>query len=49
MDKEQLEKEVKVYLPQDPQEAFFWETIDLFQRGFRQLNKKHNKIVYTKF
>jgi len=37
---------VKVYLPQDPQEAFFWETIDLFQRGFRQLNKKLNEILY---
>src|SRR5207253_4707706 len=27
---------VKYYLPQEPQEAFFWETIDLFHQGFRQ-------------
>ncbi|WNE40393.1 MAG: Protein translocase subunit SecA [Mycoplasmataceae bacterium] len=31
---------VKAYLPQEPQEAFFWETIDIFQKGFQQLNKR---------
>jgi hypothetical protein len=37
---------VKVYLPQEPQEAFFWETIDLFQQGFQQLNKRLVDIAY---
>jgi len=36
----------KVYLPQDPQEAFFWETAELFREGFKQLNKKLEKILY---
>jgi len=37
---------VKVYLPQEPQEAFFWETIDLFHKGFQQLNKRLGEIAY---
>ncbi|MCE8162661.1 MAG: preprotein translocase subunit SecA [Candidatus Moeniiplasma glomeromycotorum] len=35
---------VKVYLPQEPQEAFFWETISLFKKGFKQLNQKVSSL-----
>jgi hypothetical protein len=37
---------VKIYLPQEPQEAFFWETIDIFQKGIQQLSKKLTEITY---
>jgi len=37
----------KVYLPQEPQEAFFWETISLFHQGFRRLNKRLGEIAYS--
>lgn len=30
---------VKIYLPQDPKEAFFLETLDLFKQGLKQLRK----------
>ena len=36
----------KVYLPQEPQEAFFWETISLFHQGFQQLNRRLRNITY---
>lgn len=36
----------KVYLPQEPQEAFFWETISLFHQGFRKLNRRLGEIAY---
>jgi preprotein translocase subunit SecA len=31
---------IKIYLPQEPQEAFFWETISLFHKGFNQLKQR---------
>ena len=37
---------VKVYLPQDPQEAFFAETVNLFQKGFQRLNARLSEITY---
>lgn len=37
---------IKNYLPQDPQEGFFWETIDLFQTGFQRLNKRLSEIAH---
>jgi hypothetical protein len=36
---------VKVYLPQEPQEAFFKETMEIFQKGFSHLDKKLRNIV----
>ncbi|MCE8168204.1 MAG: preprotein translocase subunit SecA [Candidatus Moeniiplasma glomeromycotorum] len=37
---------VKYYLPQEPQEAFFWETINLFHRGFQKLNRRLEGVAY---
>ncbi|CFW92853.1 Protein translocase subunit SecA [endosymbiont DhMRE of Dentiscutata heterogama] len=37
---------VRAYLPQEPQEAFFWETINSFQQGFRQLSSRLGDIAY---
>jgi preprotein translocase subunit SecA len=37
---------VKYYLPQEPQEAFFWETINSFRQGFQQLNRRLSDIAY---
>ncbi|KLL01814.1 MAG: preprotein translocase subunit SecA [Mycoplasmataceae bacterium RC_NB112A] len=36
---------VKIYLPQEPQEAFFWETINLFKKGFSQLNQRISNFL----
>ncbi|RHZ35437.1 preprotein translocase subunit SecA [endosymbiont GvMRE of Glomus versiforme] len=36
---------VRYYLPQEPQEAFFWENISSFRSGYRQLKKKLNNIL----
>ncbi|WNE40602.1 MAG: Protein translocase subunit SecA [Mycoplasmataceae bacterium] len=46
LNKIRLLANVKVYLPQEPQEAFFWETIDIFQKGFQQLNNRLANITY---
>jgi preprotein translocase subunit SecA len=34
---------VKSWLPQDPQEAFFWETVTLFRKGIQELKSFFNK------
>jgi preprotein translocase subunit SecA len=36
---------VRQWLPQDPQEAFFWETSELFQVTRRHIHKKMRQIL----
>ncbi|KLL05097.1 MAG: preprotein translocase subunit SecA [Mycoplasmataceae bacterium RV_VA103A] len=37
---------VSYFLPQEPQEAFFWETINSFRQGIRQLSRRLGDITY---
>lgn len=36
---------IKVYLSKNPQEAFFWETTNMFNKGFRKLNKQLQSTI----
>jgi hypothetical protein len=35
---------VKQWLPQDPQESFFWETMNLFKKNFNKLTNELKKM-----